>query len=55
MNIVSSHMFNRSGDTAFGYIEEVNLEKYQIGVVNVNGKVVIPSTVSTGKVQSMIA
>ena len=33
MNIESSHKFNRSGDTAYGYIEGVNLNQYQIGVV----------------------
>ena len=32
MNIESSHKFNRSGDTAHGCIEGVNLEQYQIGV-----------------------
>ena len=33
MNIESSHKFNRSGDTAYGCIEGVNLEQYQVGVV----------------------
>ena len=33
MNIESSHKFNRSGDTAFGCIEGVNLEVYQVGVI----------------------
>ena len=33
MNIESSHKFNRSGDTAYGCIEEVNLADYQVGVV----------------------
>ena len=33
MNIESSHKFNRSGDTACGCIEGVNLNQYQIGVV----------------------
>ena len=32
MNIKSSHKFNRSGDTAYGCIEGVNLEEYQIGI-----------------------
>ena len=33
MNIESSHKFNRSGDTASGCIEGVNLEDYQVGVI----------------------
>ena len=33
MNIESSHKLNRSGDTAYGCIERVNLEQYQVGVV----------------------
>ena len=33
MNIESSHEFTRSGDTAYGCIEGVNLEQYQVGVV----------------------
>ena len=33
MNIESSHKFNRSGDTASGCIEGVNLEDYLVGVV----------------------
>ena len=33
MNIESSHKFTRSGDTAYGCIEGVNLEQYQIGMV----------------------
>ena len=37
MNIESSHKFNRSGDTAYGCIEGVNLEQYQVGVVGGNG------------------
>ena len=32
MNIESSHKFTRSGDSAYGCIEGVNLEQYQIGV-----------------------
>ena len=32
MNIESSHKFNRSGDTAYGCIEGVNMTDYQIGV-----------------------
>ncbi len=33
MNIESSHKFTRSGDTAYGCIEEVNLDQYQVGVI----------------------
>ena len=33
MNIESSHKFNRSGDTAYGCIEGINLEQHQVGVV----------------------
>ena len=33
MNIESSHKFNRSGDIAYGCIEGVNLEQYQVGVI----------------------
>ena len=33
MNIESSHKFNRSGDTAYGCIEGVNLEQHLIGVI----------------------
>ena len=33
MNIESSHKLNRSGDTASGCIEGVNMEDYQMGVV----------------------
>ena len=33
MNIESSHRFTRSGDTAYGCIEGVNLEQYQVGVI----------------------
>ena len=33
MNIESSHKFTRSGDTASGCIEGVNLDDYQVGVV----------------------
>ena len=33
MSINSTHRFNRSGDTAYGCIGEVNLEQYQIGVI----------------------
>ena len=45
MNIESSYKFNRSGDTAYGCIEGVNLTKYQIGVIGSHRKMkkVIPS------------
>ena len=33
MNIESSHKFNRSGDTAYGCIEGIDMEQYQVGVV----------------------
>ena len=33
MNIESSHKFTRSGDTASGCIEGVNVEDYQVGVI----------------------
>ena len=33
MNIELSHKFNRSGKTAYGCIERVNLEQYQFGVI----------------------
>ena len=33
MNIESSHKFTRSGDTAYGCIEGVDLEYYQVGVI----------------------
>ena len=39
MNIESSHKFTRSVDTAYGCIEGVNLEQYQIGVIG--GKMII--------------
>jgi hypothetical protein len=35
MNINSSHKFTRSGNTAYGCIDGVNLEEYQVGVVEV--------------------
>ena len=37
MDIESSHKFTRSGDTAHGCIEGVNLEQYQVRVVGGNG------------------
>ena len=44
MNIESSHKFNRSGDTAYGCIEVVNLTAYQIGVVDLYRSVNKPIT-----------
>ena len=35
MNIESSHKFTRSGDTASGCIEGVNLEDYQVGIATI--------------------
>ena len=52
MNIESSHKFTRSGDTASGCIEGVNLEDYQVGVISVNTEVEItdpPTEGGTGK------
>ena len=42
MNIESSHKFNRSGDTAYGCIEGVNLEQYQVGVISSASKSTVP-------------
>ena len=36
MNIESSHKLTRSGDTAYGCIEGINLEQYQVGVIGGN-------------------
>ena len=47
MNIESSHI-TRSGDTASGCIEEVNLEDYQVGVIGVNTEVEITDPPSEG-------
>ena len=44
MNIESSHKFNRSGDTAYGCIEGVNMTLYQIGVFSLEE--VVPTIVS---------
>ena len=33
MNIESSHKFNRSGNTAYGCIEGVNVTENQVGVI----------------------
>ena len=34
MNIESSHKFNRSGDTAYGCIEGLDVYRHQVGVVD---------------------
>ena len=47
MNIKSSYIFTRSGDTAYGCIEGVNLTDYQVGVIN--GKMITPATEPNGK------
>ena len=46
VNIKSSHRFNRSGDTAYGCILGVNLDQYQVGVVD--GKMITPIKESNG-------
>ena len=43
MNIESSHMFSRSGDTAYGCIEGVNQEEFQVGVIGLQ-QTIKPST-----------
>ena len=42
MNIESSRKFTRSGDTAYGCIEGVNLEQYQVGVIGGKTSIEIP-------------
>ena len=39
---IDSHTFTRSDDTASGFIEGVNLEDYQIGVIEISGQVTEP-------------
>ena len=46
MNIESSHMFNRSGDTTYGCIEGVNMTAYLIGVFSLIETI---STTTPGK------
>ena len=48
MKIESSHKFTRSGDTASGCIEGVNLEDYQVGVVGGRQTRSSPATQSGG-------
>ena len=52
MNIESGHKLTRSGDTAYGCIEGVNLEQYQIGVIN--GEKIESNIESTGMVMNII-
>ena len=47
MNIESSHKFTRSGDTASGCIEGVNLADYQVGVIPIT-QTMSPTTNSQG-------
>ena len=47
MNIESSHKLTRSGDTASGCIEGVNLTEFQIGVIAVGA--IQMSTSTTGQ------
>ena len=44
MNIESSHKFTRSGDNAYGCIEGVNLEQYQVGVVGGSQRFAVDSS-----------
>ena len=46
MNIESSHKLNRSGDTAYGCIEGVNLTDYQVGAVGVTRQLTTTVTFS---------
>ena len=50
MNIESSHKFTRSGDTAYGCIEGINLTQNQMGVIGAAPLSVMP-TLSTGDCQ----
>ena len=48
MNIESSHKFTRSGNTASGCIEGVNLEDYQVGVIGGTPMMVSPINKAKG-------
>ena len=50
MNIESSHKFTRSGDTASGCIEAVNITYYQVGVF---GAILVSSTSPTGIIHNV--
>jgi hypothetical protein len=41
MNIESSHKFNRSGDTAYGCIDGISLEQYQVEVIGGKFKMIM--------------
>ena len=43
MSIESSHKFNRSGDTAYGCIEGINIRYLQVGVLDGKRTAVIES------------
>ena len=49
MNIESSHKLTRSGDTASGCIEGVNVENYQVGVVGIRRLSTSDTTETKGK------
>ena len=49
MNIESSHKLTRSGDTASGCIEGVNMEDYQVGVVGIRRLCTSDTTETKGK------
>ena len=51
MNIESSHKLTRSGDTASGCIEGVDMEDYQVGVVR--GRQLSPLTEKKGTLKCM--
>ena len=48
MNIESSHKFNRSGNTAYGCIEGINMEQYLVGVIN--GRMIMPTEEPNGTI-----
>ena len=50
MNIESSHKFNRSGDTAYGCIEGLDVSRHQVAVIGGSRKQ--PSEVPTSKLYS---
>ena len=54
MNIESSHKLTRSGDTASGCIEGVNMEDYQVGVVGIRRLCTSDTTETKGKLINKI-
>ena len=54
MNIESSHKLTRSGDTASGCIEGVNMEDYQVGVVGIRRLFTSDTTETKGKLINKI-